>query len=614
MNSGVPKTPVRRILAIDCGSTTTKAILIERMQAADGTGQGDGFRLRARGEAPTTVEEPVADVLVGVANAIRDLEELSGLRLLGDTGSEFLRPATEREGIDLFVATSSAGGGLQMIVAGVVKTMSAESAARAAMGAGAIVTEVLAINDGRSAEEKIRRLQTIRPDMILLSGGTDGGATPPVVEMAELIAAADPQARSGGRLPVLFAGNIAARAQVEERLSAKTALMSVENIRPELERENLSPARQKIQDVFLEHVMSHAPGYPRLLELTDSPVLPTPAAVGELMQTVARAGSLNILGVDIGGATTDVFSIFGGQYHKSVSANLGMSYSIGNVLLEAGWERISAWLPFVHDENDLQNRIRNKMLRPTTIPARIEDLQLEQACARVAMNLAFDQHCALATGLKGVRTERGMGDAFVQSGPSAGLIDRRKIDLLIGSGGVLSHAPRRQQAAMMLIDAFQPEGVTPLAVDSVFMMPHLGALGKVQERTALEVFERDCLVRLGTCIAPWGSGTPGTTAIEVSWRSGDQEEKIVCRFGEMKLIRVASGEGIEMRLQPGSGLDLGAGPGQLLTRTVCGGEVGVILDGRGRPLIAHPPGRTRREALEGWFSALELFPEARGTK
>jgi len=119
---------VRRILATDCGSTTTKAILIERTD--------EGYRLIARGEAPTTVEAPFDDVTIGVLNAMRELEEVTGRTLLTDN-KVFIRSSLDNDaGADLYVSTSSAGGGLQMMVMGVVKTMTAESAQRACFGCG----------------------------------------------------------------------------------------------------------------------------------------------------------------------------------------------------------------------------------------------------------------------------------------------------------------------------------------------------------------------------------------------------------------------------------------------------------------------------------------------
>ena len=159
-----------------------------------------------------------------------------------------------------------------------------------------------------------------------------------------------------------------------------------------------------------------------------------------------------------------------------------MSYSISNVLAEAGLANVMRWVPFEIDEADLRDRVKNKMIRPTTVPQTLEELQLEQAIAREALRLAFDQHRALAVGLKGVQTERTLSDAFDQTGGGESLIHMPDLDLLVGSGGVLSHAPRRAQSAAMLIDAFQPQGFTRLAVDSIFMMPHLGVLTSVNEQ------------------------------------------------------------------------------------------------------------------------------------
>ena len=135
--------PLNIIVATDCGSTTTKAILIEKV--------GDEYRQTHRGEAPTTVEAPFEDVTRGVLNAIAEIEELSGRTILD--GDRIITPnqaaqGNPQTGVDIYVSTSSAGGGLQMMVTGVVQNMTGESAQRAALGAGAIVIDVLASNDG----------------------------------------------------------------------------------------------------------------------------------------------------------------------------------------------------------------------------------------------------------------------------------------------------------------------------------------------------------------------------------------------------------------------------------------------------------------------------------
>lgn len=601
-----PAHPLHVIVATDCGSTTTKAILIEKV--------GHEYRQTYRGEAPTTVEAPFEDVTRGVLNAIAEIEELSGRTILD--GDRIITPnhaaqGDPKRGVDIYVSTSSAGGGLQMMVTGVVQNMTGESAQRAALGAGAIVIDVLASNDGRLPYEKIERIRTMRPDMILMSGGTDGGAVTHVVEMAEYIAAAEPRPRFGStyRLPLVYAGNKDAQPQVKTILGEKTALEFADNIRPVLERENLAPARNKIHDLFLEHVMQQAPGYKKLIEMAGAPIMPTPAAVGVIMETIAKREGINLIGVDIGGATTDVFSVFGGLFNRTVSANLGMSYSISNVLAEAGLDNIMRWVPFTIDEQTLRNRIKNKMVRPTTIPQSLDELQIEHAIAREALRLALIHHKSLATGLKGVQQERTISDVFEQRTSGKSLIDLLKLDLIVGSGGILSHAPRRIQSMLMMVDAYEPLGVTTLSVDSIFMMPHLGVLSTVNEQAATDVFVRDCMVYLGTCIAPIGQGRDGERCAdyEVALPDGRIETGRLA-FGDLKLFTLTREQHATVTIQPAKQVDLGEGPGHSFTRSVTGGVVGLMLDGRGRPLQLPAEQAARVAMLTRWYQAVGLYP------
>lgn len=606
---------IRRIVATDCGSTTTKAILIERNAAGE-------YRLVARGEAPTTVEKPFEDVTVGVLNSITELEEITeqtvpdgfpkGRRnLIKDStvwklykeGQVVGKRDTELDASDLYVSTSSAGGGLQMMVAGVVKSMSAESAERAALGAGAILMDTLAVDDGRKEYQRVERLRQLRPDIILMSGGTDGGTKTHLIDMAEVILRADPKPRFGDmKLPLIYAGNKEAREEVGQVLGDSISLKIVDNIRPQLDRENLDPARDEIHEMFLEHVMQQAPGYGKLLEWTSHEVMATPNAVGKLMKAYADQEGINVLGVDIGGATTDVFSVFGGVYNRTVSANLGMSYSICNVLKESGTENIARWLPFEIDPYEVRNRMRNKMIRPTTIPHTYEDLLIEQAVSREALRLAFAHHKSLARGLTGSQQQRDIGEIFEQKGSGQTLIKMMDLNMIIGSGGVLSHAPNRAQSALMMLDAYQPEGVTMITVDSIFMMPHLGVLSEHFYEAARQVFEYDCIVKCGHCIAPIGTCKGHETAVTV--RAGSIQETVP--YGSIKVIPLGRGEFLDATIEPGRGFDVGAGKGKPLSVRLEGGTVGIMIDARGRPLALPSDGPTRIAKLREWLQAFGL--------
>jgi hypothetical protein len=316
------------------------------------------------------------------------------------------------------------------------------------------------------------------------------------------------------------------------------------------------------------------------------------------------------VGVDIGGATTDVFSVFrdGGEpvFNRTVSANLGMSYSVSNVMAEAGLENILRWVPFAVDEADLRNRIKNKMIRPTTIPQTLDDLVIEQAICREALRLSFEQHRSLAVGLKGKQRARDISDTFEQSGSGATLVDLLDLGLLIGSGGVLSHAPRRQQAMLMMIDAFLPEGVTELAVDSIFMTPQLGVLSTVHEEAATQVFERDCLIFLGACLAPLGNGKPGQPCVTVRIDGGEPH---AVAWGTLARIPVNGTGKVRLAIAPERGVDAGEGRGRAFEREVRAGVLGLVVDTRGRrPFELPAPAAERIASLRAWNRALDAYP------
>ena len=588
----------QRLLAADIGSTTTKAVVFERQ---DGT-----WVMKGKTVSPTTVESPYLDVMVGLRRTLSKLEAQTGIKLM--EGSRLITPAGDGSGVDIFVTTSSAGGGLQVVVTGLMKEINAESAHRAALGAGAIVSDVIALDDPRGVLEKIDAIKRARPDMVLITGGTDGGNISEVAAIAEMVAMANPEPRFGQdfKTPVIFAGNVEARSFVQQVFVDEMELSFADNIRPVLEKEVLEPARHRIHDLFLEHVMMHAPGYHTLVSWAEGHVKPTPVAVGDALRFMAEQLDGDILAVDVGGATTDVFSVIDNRFYRTVSANLGMSYSMGNVLAEATPDMVLRWLPFEADENIVRNWNFNKMIRPTGLPHTFHELVLEQAVCKEALRLSLEHHKGLIRGLKGVRQQRGAGDVFEQTASGETLVDMMQIKVLVGTGGALSYAPRRAQAAMMLLDGLQPEGITDLYVDSRFLLPHVGVLIDIDRGIAGEIIRKEALIPLGTCIAPVGRRlAPGRTIARVT-AGGDTYDVVA---GVLEVIKPASeGDEIVFEVVPGREFDAGAGAGRPVSGRMSAGSPYLILDGRGRPLEFPRDAADIRRTVAGWYDALGAYP------
>ncbi|MBT4035856.1 MAG: methylaspartate mutase, partial [Candidatus Marinimicrobia bacterium] len=237
--------------------------------------------------------------------------------------------------------------------------------------------------------------------------------------------------------------------------------------------------------------------------------------------------------------------------------------------------------------------------------------------AREALRLSFIQHKSFAVSLKGVQSQRTISDAFDQSGSGETLVDMMELDLLVGSGGVLSHAPRREQAMRMMIDAFVPEGITQLAVDSIFMMPQLGVMANIENsemaedarKAAVEVFEKDCLIRLGTCIAPIGKPKPGSVILTVEFDLPGEGKKVVeLKQGEIIVIP-APYQAIRAKLTPAKTMSIGKDKGESHETDIYGGTVGLIFDGRGRPFELNTEKSKRIENLNKWSKATNEYPE-----
>jgi len=482
------------LVITDVGSTTTKAILFRRSK--------EGVWTYVRREAPTTVERPYEDVSIGVTQALRALEEATGAKLLEDG-----RPAVP------YLSTSSAGGGLAMVVTGLVKELTAETAERVALGAGAIVLDIICMNDGRTAYRQIEDLKRLRPDMVLLAGGYDGEAISAPVFLAELLVESEihPKLNPGSKLPVVYGGNTNARSYVEQSLGDDFLFHPVANVRPDEHHEETRPARNAINEIFMDHVMSMAPGYEKLKPWVAAPIRPTPAAFADTIALASRELDGTVLAVDIGGATTDVFTARAGEVIRTVSANIGMSYSVLNVARLAGTRPIAELLPadlgVELDERALLNRIGNKYTQPTSLPTTREGAEVEWATAAVAIRQAVLEHLRVLRGIP-KRERPGEMDVPPAAGGPPGRRSRHDVsphdtfqlsgyDLIIGSGGILSHSPR-DAAARMLVNALRPDPAVRLAVDRAFMFPHLGVLSGVDEALARELFFKLALVELGT--------------------------------------------------------------------------------------------------------------------
>ncbi|MET0740241.1 MAG: glutamate mutase L [Candidatus Nanopelagicales bacterium] len=388
------------IACLDIGSTFTKAALVD---------VSGGGLLAASSSATTSI----TDVMHGVQQCLDDVAARVG------------RNADEVR------LCSSAGGGLRLAVVGYERAVSAEAGRRVALTAGGHVVHV---TSGLLRPTDVQELLAARPDVVLLVGGTDGG------NAEVLLANAHSLARSNLPAPVVAAGNADVRDDVVDLLRAGDVVVhAVDNVLPAIGTLDPQPARAALRGMFLEHVI----GGKHLSSSRDFAALvraATPDAVLAGVELFADgAGSVpgagDVLVVDIGGATTDVYSVVTRdpedaslgrdvvelqRRQRTVEGDLGMRWSAPGVVSAAVTEQLL-------EQGDLEGLASVAARRhhdPGLLPVDHADCAVDHQLARLALTIALRRHARPSLD----RDVRVPG------------VDLRQVQTVIGSGGVLRHS------------------------------------------------------------------------------------------------------------------------------------------------------------------------------
>jgi hypothetical protein len=552
---------IKSILAIDCGSTTTKAILLD---VADGQ-----YRFAARSQVPSTGNAPWHDITVGIYHAIQQTAKIAGRRMLDEDGQLVMPERSGRRGVDILAATVSASPPLRVVIAGLSQDVSLQSARRVTRFTYCQVVDQIALDEPehRSDVQRLQSVQNAQPEVILLVGGVDGGATRPVMNLARFMALAvqlktDPP-------PMIYAGNVALRSQIASLLGDQVELRAVDS----------------------ETIMAHLPGLNLLKRWSMGDVLPTAQGLGHIVRYLDRLNSRpphGVLGIDVGGMTSTVAAARGGRFSLTVLTGLGMGASIGKLLQRATIEQVTRWLPDDVSPDQVRHLVMNKELRPWTVAQTEQDLLIEQAIARQVISLAL----AEARGGWPFRERQGSP----------------VLNEIIGCGSVLCHAPTPGHATLMLLDAVQPAFWTPrLALDKTGALPTLGALATVQPGVVAQMLERDSLVELGSVISPVGTARHGSKVLSFTVKSNMGAYEGDVRFGSLERIIVPAGVKATLELRPTRRFDLGVGRGKGVRMETWGGAVGIIIDARGRPLVWPEKKEVRQKAVRQWLQELGVW-------
>ncbi|HLA07844.1 MAG TPA: glutamate mutase L [Anaerolineales bacterium] len=569
------------ILGIDVGAAVTRAVLFDVVE-----GQ---YRFVAAGQAPSTAEAPFKDIGLGVREAITNLQNITGSTLLGPNDNNLITPSQpDGSGVDAVVATISAGPAVRTVVVGLLPDVSLKSARKLAESTYSRIVETLDLSDRRKSDQQMDSIVRSRPDLVLLTGGTDGGASRSILKMLEAVGLACYLMPAEKRPMVLYAGNQKLGNDVQELLGGHAGKLEIgHNVRPSLETEDLAPASHELASLVVKLRQREIKGVDELFLWAGGNLLPTAYAQGRMIRFLSKLyeSTRGLLCVNIGASATSVAAGFAGELTLGVYPQFGLGENLAGLLQHTEIEQIMRWMPLDISSNTVREYLFQKSLYPSAIPATKDELAISQAIARQALFMA-------------VRTAQ--KDFPSSARPSqTGLLP--KLDLILAGGGVVSEGTSLGQSLLLLLDAIQPVGVMPFLLDQNNLLPLLGASASLNQYLPVQVIESGAFIGLGMVVSVVASANYGDQVLRAKLTYSDgTEARAEVKFGGLEILPLPSGQTARLSLQPLRRADAGLGPGRSGVLPVTGGAMGVVIDARGRPLVLPGDAVRRRELMKRW--------------
>ena len=540
------------------------------------------YRLVAHATGRTTLGYPDDDLNVGLHRLLSDISDVSGRKFYNQIGRVVTPEDRNRNGVDYFITTASAGRPIRAIVVGLVPEISITSALRAMSGAYIETVAEFHLRDGYSEEERLNAILLGRPDLIFISGGTNDGAVTALEDILDIVELGLRIQNRDLRPPVLYAGNIELREHIHELFDELTEVLISENIRPAMGDEALDPAQIALGKVYDEHRETHGVAFATVGEMSSTGLLPTAQSYGLVSEYFAKSLNGNVIALDMGSTSTILSASFGGETSTQISTTKGLGQSAITLVSEVGEEAIASWLPYYPAESEIRNYALNKLSRPASIPMSLRDMFMEQAMMRTGIRHMVD-------------SARKTWKAV----PPAGALP--PLDLIIIGGGALNGTGNAAYDMMIVADCLQPVGITEIKADRYGVIPPLSAIARVQPDAAVHILDGNSLEHLGTLISLEGNATgEGVAADLIVTIDGQKQPKRPLKKGEVFTLGVPATFELTIKISCKRGFRVNGK--RSIKLTLRGGTGGIVIDARGRSFNTPATVAGRMQMLPQWIS------------
>jgi hypothetical protein len=532
------------ILAVDFGSVQTRALLIDRV--------GGTYQLVAFADTRTTNGFPANDVTIGMDRALRALQDATGRNFIGTDGRIISPEQPDLSGADTVAITASGGRPLRAVVVGLMPEMSVASAIQALNNTYIEIADVLSLGDGRDLEGRVNTVLHAFPDVIFVTGGTDGGAVSSVIEMLRSVQLGVSLMDRRRRPTLVYAGNAALIKQVQAMFENVAEVLLAQNIRPDMNTHSFKSARGSLAEAFARHSQASGTG----LKQVGQNVQPTARGYALVVEYLAKTRGERVAALDVGSAISILATATPKGADLIIRTDLGVGHNALNLLDVAGIDRIRSHLPFDVSGSEIRDYAANKTLRPATIPTGLKEFYFEQALLRASTQALSE---------------------------AANLSAAPEFDTLILAGSPLTGGGSYGLSVLLALDSLNLAGVTRILTDPYGLTAALGAVSATRPEVAVQVLDSSGYDTAGTCVVVSGSPRPEKPALQVSIQvRGETTQTVTVNGGHIRTVAIPAGQNATVTAKViGRGLEIGSS--RSVKFQVMGGGVGLILDARGRP-------------------------------
>lgn len=571
------------LLAIEIGTINTRAAFFDVIEGS--------YRFIGQGQSTTTSSAPVRNAMIGVQLAIENLQNLIGRPLMDEEGHLILPAQIDGTGVDGIVSTISAGPAVTTLLVGLLPDISLKSIENLAHTTYTRILDQLHLNDARQTDEQVDILVHQKPELVLIAGGVDGGASNSLQKVLEIVGLGIFLLPESDRPAVLFAGNKKLAQDVQASLNniASQVLISP-NVRPSLELEDLAPAQRLLSDLMVDLRQKQMPELAEIRTLTGGYLLPSAYAQGRMVRFLSSyfGSGRGVLNVDVGASSITMSASFGGDLRLNVFPQLGIGEPTAELLKHTTLEEIVRWLHYDIPAEVVRDYIYQKSLYPGFIPYTREELDIEHAIIR--------QSLVLATRWMNQRLPGRLRHA-------GGLLP--SFEPILAAGSAITGAASAGQKLLILLDGLQPTGITTIALDQHNLLAMLGAVADVNKVLPVQAMDAGVLSYLATVISPISNvdyGIPIAQAKLIRDDGSEMSSEIL--MGNLQVLPLSPRQTARLQLRPMHRADVGLGPGRAGEVEVTGSSIGVVIDARGRALqLPADPGQ-RRVLAQKWINNL----------